>query len=158
MLGALTLYSNMLCWWPSLSPPTPCLQMHNRHFTARLGVMEPGWACWDGSPPDGVEMGDLVGFTRPRGLKHNTPAATAPGRVWFCFGRVDMTGCGFHIHNRFCQKIWMNYGCFWVGYVIRKVYTKHPHINNIVRIINVLQIVSIIGMLSSCLCVPIRYK
>lgn len=40
--------------------------MHNRHFTARLGVMEPGWACGDGSPPGGLEMGDLVGFTMPR--------------------------------------------------------------------------------------------
>lgn len=87
MLGTLTLYSHMLCWCPSLSPPTTRLQMHNRHFTARLGVMEPGWACWDGSPPDGVKMGDLVGFTRPRGLKYDTPAATATHRFSFCFGR-----------------------------------------------------------------------
>lgn len=29
--------------------------------------MEPGWAHRDGSPPDGDEMSDLAGLTRPRG-------------------------------------------------------------------------------------------
>lgn len=93
----------MLCGCPSLRPSTTRLQMHNRHFTARLGVMEPGWACGDGSPPDGVEMGDLVGFTRPRGLRYDTPAATAPHSFSFCFDRrwdadfVSTQGCA----NRF---------------------------------------------------------
>lgn len=47
-------------------PPT-CLHRHNGHFTARLGVMEPGWACKDGSPPDGNEVGDVEGLMWPRG-------------------------------------------------------------------------------------------
>lgn len=55
-------------WCPTQRPiPPTCLHTHNGHFTARLGVMEPGWVGRDGSPPDGDEMGDLAALRRPWG-------------------------------------------------------------------------------------------